>query len=147
MKLTNIISVLMLLVYSMLTFVNVGIFNCGCTDSQQFVVLNVQTTCPPCSNTTESCCPHNEHNNEEDIEENEDDDCCSLSFQYIVVDQLNITKLQSFNNQPKVLTLYTLPLITLISDIKECVTFTKNHSPPFNLLKIPVIYLYGQLRL
>ena len=144
MKLSNVISVVMLLVYSMLTFIDIGIFNCSCTHSLQVVALNVQSTCPPCRNSTENCCPHNEQHDEEN-DEDEDDDCCS--YQRVVVDQLNVTQSKSHNSQTKVLTLFILPFFNHISGIIESSAFTKNHSPPPNLLKIPVIYLYGQLRL
>ena len=141
MKLKNIIAVALLLVYSMSTLVGVGIFDCGCTNSQQFVVLNVQTTCPPCSKSTESCCSHSERHDEKHDDENDettddDEDCCSLSYQYVVVDQLNITKSQSFNNQLKELPLFTLSSASPISGIKECYALAKNHSPPLIFLKL-----------
>ena len=145
MKLNSVISVVMLLVYSMLTVIDIGIFDCSCTDSQQFVVLNVQTTCPPCSNATENCCPHNEQHDDEN--DDDDEDCCPLTYQRVVVDQLNVTQSKSHNSQTKVLTLFTLPFSNTISGVVESSAFSKNHSPPLNFLKIPVIYLYGQLRL
>ena len=145
MKLNNIISVVVLLIYAMLTSFGIGIFDCACTDSQQLVVLNLRSTCPPCNDSTESCCSHNEGYDDE--KEEDDDDCCSLSYQYVVVDQLNVTQSQSYYNQTKDLPLFTLPFANRISSIKEYSAIQKNHSPPPNFLKIPVIYLYAQLRL
>ena len=144
MKLNSFIAVPLALVYCVLTIFDVGIFNCGCTHSQQFVILNVQTTCPPCSKSTESCCAHHEEYDEEDNE----DDCCPLLRQYVVVDQLNVTNSQqSHGNQSTSIALFAFPFSNVISGITEGYPLTKNHSPPQSLLKIPAIYLYGQLRL
>lgn len=145
MELKNIISSLALaLIYSTLTFVGVGIYYCGCTQSQQLTVLAIQTECQPCSSAAESCCSHGDPQQDR---ENDcgDDDCCLLAYQYVSVDQLYVT--QQYNDHAKILTLFSLPFVGLASSVRESFFTTKIHSPPPNLLKISVIYLHRQLRL
>ena len=150
MSLTKITSALILLVYSMLTIIRIGVFYCGCTQSQQFVVVSAQSTCPPCSSSSEGCCQHNDHYGDKNAHEEEDEDdeeeaCCSLAFQYVEIDQLKVN--QPYIEQAREMTIFALPYANLISNVKERWLLTKIHSPPPNLLKIPVIYVYGQLRL
>ena len=145
----KIISVILLFVYSVTTFVGIGVFHCGCTQSQGWVVM--ATTCPPCSKTAENCCPHGDRHHDEEKNEQEngcqDDDCCSVEYQYLKVDQLNVT--HSHDVQAKVLSLFSSPFLSTdgyINGIRNCYAVIKNHSPP-GLLKIPLIYIYAQLRL
>ena len=141
MKLKNTISSLALLfVYSMLTIVGIGIYYCGCTQSRQ-LVLAVQTECPPCSAAAESCCSHGGDENNEC----RDDECCLLAYQYVNVDQLYVA--QPYNEHSKVFTLSLFSFVGLITSFKESFIFAKNHSPPPELFKIPIIYLHRQLRL
>jgi hypothetical protein len=129
----------------MLTFVGVGIIHCGCTHSQQLVLLVVQNKCP-CSTSAENCCPHSDQHHDEE-NDCQDEDCCSLVYQHIEVDQLNVT--QFHDVQVKFLSLLFstfLPIEGFISGVNECFSEIKNHSPP-GLLKIPLIYAHSQLRL
>ena len=145
MRLTKTISFVLLFVYSMLTL-GIGIYYCGCTHSQQLAVLAVNTECPPCSKSVESCCPHSDSQPHQDEENScQNDDCCSLEYQYIDVDQLNIAK--SYSAQFKTATLFSLPLASINNGIKECSSLAKNHSPPPDLFKPPIIYLHRQLLL
>ena len=140
------ISVILLFTYSVSAFMGIGIFSCSCTHSQQLVMMSVHPSCQ-CSNSVENCCRHNEHHSDDEEDDDCGDDCCSLVFQYMDVDQLNITK--SLNQPTKVLSFLFSPLSIdgLITSIKECTVAVKNNSPPFGLFKIPLIYMYGQLRL
>jgi len=145
MKLTSTISSLVLVfVYCMLTFVGVVIHYCSCTQSKQLVVLAMQNECPPCSSAAEDCCPHGDpnHNFENNCRE---DECCLITYQFTNVDQLRAT--QPNNEHAKVLSLFFLPFVSLITVSRERSALTKNHSPPPNLLKTSIIHLYRQLRL
>ena len=144
MKATNFIAVIILFVYSALSFVGVGIFHCGCTNSRQLVLMAFHTTCPSCSNSGDSCCHHNDqhHHDEDDCDE---DGCCMPEYKHIDIEYLNVEKYKDV--QAKVLILFTLPVVGLISEIKESFVVIKNNSPPDRLLKIPLIYLHSQLRL
>ena len=151
MKLNRIISVILLFVYSVAALVGVGYFHCGCTQSQGWIVLAIRNTCPPCSRATEDCCPHSDqhHDEENGVQNNgcQNNDCCSVEYQYLKVDQLSVT--HSHDVQAKALTLlfsHCLSVDGYITDIRECYATIKNHSPP-GLLKIPLIYIYAQLRL
>jgi len=132
----------------MLTFAGIGIFHCGCTQSQGLVVMAVQTTCPACTTSAKDCCPHNDHHHDEESDGCHDDDCCSLKYQYLTVDQLSAT--QCHDIQPKVLSLFFSSFLSVdgfTAGVRECFTIVKNHSPPPDLLKIPLIYIHDQLRL
>jgi len=104
---------------------------------------------PSCqySDFVESCYPHNELHSDEEEDDDCGNDCCSLLYQFIDVDQLNV--IQSNNQPTKVLSFLFFPLSIdgLITDIKESAVTVKNNSPPSGLFKIPLIYMYGQLRL
>ena len=142
MKINSITSVILLIVYSLSSLVGIGIFHCGCTNSQQLVFFTVKdASCPLCTKSADVCCSHNEPHHDEENDEHEDG-CCSLEYQYVDADQLIFTQ---FNDaKAKILTLLPLSADCLITSIKECFAFTKIHSPP---LKIPLIYLHAQLRL
>ena len=145
MRLTKIISFILLFVYSMLTL-GIGIYHCGCTHSQQLAMLAINTECLPCSKSAESCCPHSDSYPHHDEENHcQDDDCCSLKYQYIDVDQLNIIK--QYDVQFKAITLFYLPFTSINNGIIECSALAKNHSPPPDLFKLPIIYQYRQLLL
>lgn len=149
MKFANIISVILLYFYGASTFVGIGIYNCNCTHSQRMVLLLVQPSCQ-CDNSAEKCCTHNRHrhSDEHSDEEHDHDDCCSLVYQYMDIDQLMVT--QHHDGQAKVLSLFFTPFSWVngfTASIGECFAVIKNHSPPPDLLKIPLIYLQGQLRL
>ena len=146
MRLKNVIlSFALLLVYSMLTFVGIGIYHCGCTQSQQLAVWSIQTECPPCSSTVEKCCPHGEPHHFE-LNSCGEDECCLLAYQYASVDQLYVT--QPNNDQAKVLSLFFLPFVVLIAGVRRESIFCKRiHSPPPNFATTPIIYLHRQLRL
>ena len=153
MKVRCIISVVLLFVYSVMTFVGIGIFRCGCTQSQQLVVMSVQTACPPCSSSTESCCPHSDqyqHEKDDDRENGcQENDCCLLEYQYMEVDQLLVAHFQDI--RAKALSLVFFPVISvyygMTTTFNECTVNVKNNSPPRDLLKVPLIYLHAQLRL
>ena len=145
MKLTGIISIIMLTTYSLLTYVGVGVYHCGCTHSERLVMMAFQPVCP-CNNSAEDCCTHHDshHNDENDCG---DEDCCSLAYQRIEVDQLYGAQFQDV--QVKVLSLFFSPVTLVdcfVTGIEERFIQIKNHSPP-GLLKIPIIYLHSQLRL
>ena len=146
MKLRNVISVVLLFVYGMLTVTGIGVSYCNCTQSQQLVMLAVHTACPQCSKKADTRCSHSDgHHHDEKNDCKHDDDCCSFSIQYVDVDRLNFTNL---NNSPsKSLTLFSLPAVVQIAGVSELSVFVKNNSPPPDLLKIPLIYLHRQLRL
>ena len=138
MKLTIIISSFALVfVYSMLTFVGIVIHYCGCTQSQQLIVLAIQNECQPCSSVADSCCPHGDPQNQ-----CREDECCFITYQF---DQLRAT--QPNNEHAKVLSLFFLPFVGLITGSRERSSLKKNHSPPPDLLKTSIIYLHRQLRL
>ena len=143
------ISVILLFVYSVSTLVGIGVFHCDCTHSQRMVVGAFRYTCPLCCNSDDSCCRHNHRQHDEQSEKSgEEHDCCSLVYQHVEVDQLSVVQYYDF--QAKVLSLFFSPCLLIegfATGIKECSAAIKNHSPPSGLLKIPVIYLHGQLRL
>ena len=145
MKLTNIISFIILLVFSTLTFVGTGIYHCGCTHTPQMVLLAFQTTCP-CSSSDEDCCPHHKaHHDDENCDE--DEDCCSLSYQRTEIDPYHVTRLHDV--QAKVLSLFFLPFTSVdgfITGISDCFTQISERPPP-GLLKTLLIYMHSQLRL
>ena len=142
----KLISFIFLFVYSVSTFVGIGVLRCGCTHSQRIVMMSVHSLCL-CSNSPEKCCQHNDQHHEEDEEDDCENDCCSLEYKYVDVDQLNI---KQFHIHPtKVLSLLLFPLLPLngLNDgIKEYAVAVKNNSPPPGLLKIPLIYKHSQLR-
>jgi len=139
--------IIVLFVYSMLTFVGVGIFHCGCTHSQGLVVMAVQTACPPCTGTTESCCSHNDQYHDDDTSNCEDEDCCTVEYQFLDVDQLNVSQFHEV--KAKVVSLAFSPFLlfdSFYSAVSERFIEIKNNSPPV-LFNIPFIYMYAQLRL
>ena len=145
MKLSSVISSFALLfVYCMLTFVGIGVYYCGCTQSRQLAVWAMQTECPPCSSTVERCCPHGDPHYYE-ANSCREDECCLLAYQYVSVDQLYVT--QPNNDQAKVLSLFFLPFVVLIASVRDSAGYRKIHSPPPNFKITPVIYLHRQLRL
>lgn len=147
MKFANVISIILLFVYSMLTFLGIAIYHCSCTHSQGLVVMAIQTGCPPCSSSAENCCSHNGHHHDED-NDCEEGDCCSLDYQYLKIDQLKVD--QFHNSHLKVFSLLFSPFLSVDDftiGIKDDFAAIKNHSPPSGLLKIPLIYMYAQLRL
>ena len=149
MKITNIISVILLSVYSVAAFSGIGIYNCNCTHTQRLVFLFVQPSCQ-CETSAESCCSHHDHqyaDEHPDYEQIEPDDCCFLVFQHIDIDQLTVS--QHYDFQAKVLSLFISPFVWIehfAAGVNECFAVFKNHSPP-PLFKIPLIYLQSQLRL
>ena len=135
----------LLLVYSMLTFVGIGVYYCGCTQSQQLAVLTIQTECPPCSSTVERCCPHGDPRYYESNSCGEDE-CCLLAYQYVSVDQLYVA--QPYNEQAKVMSLFFLLFVVFfVVGFREISIYRRIHSPPPNFIKTPIIYLHRQLRL
>ena len=149
MKLTGIISVVLLFIYSISSFVGIGVIHCGCTHSQRLVMMSVHPSCL-CSSSVETCCPHNDqyHDDEEEEEEDCGNDCCFVEYQYVEIDQLNVKHSQ--NHSTKVLSMFFFPLLPvhgLIDDAKEYTVAVNNHSPPSDFLKIPLIYMHRQLRL
>jgi len=150
MKITNIISVILLSVYSVATFSGIGIYNCNCTHSQRIVFMFVQPSCQ-CETSTERCCSHNHHQHSDEHPNRnhiiDDEDCCSLISQQIDIDQLTVA--HHYDIQAKVLSLFFSPFLWIenfATGVNECFAVFKNHSPPA-LIKIPLIYLQGQLRL
>ena len=148
MKFKGIISVILLFIYSVATLVGVGVIRCGCTNSQQLVVLSFHPSCL-CSDADDHCCPHNDRHHDEDEETVcQDKDCCSFVYKYVNVDHLNVK--QSNDYIAKALTLLFVPCVVfngLTDSIYGYPVDVKNNSPPFCLLKIPLIYMHGQLRL
>ena len=143
----KIMSVILLFLYSMAAMVGVGTYHCGCAQSQGWVVMAVRTACPGCTTSTENCCQHNAHHHDDESDGCQDDDCCSLKYHYLKVDQVSVT--QSHDIQTKVLSLFFLPFISVdnsITGVRDLIDQNKNHPPP-GLLKIPLIFLHGQLRL
>ena len=147
MKLTGIISAVLLFIYSISTFVGIGVVRCSCTDSQRLVMMSFHPSCM-CSDSAEDCCPHNNRHHDEDKESGcHDEDCCSLVYKCVNIDHLIVTKF--IDHQTKVFSLLFFPckLNNVLTDIaKESSSDVKNNSPP-GLLKIPIIYLHSQLRL
>ncbi len=144
MKFTSIISIILLSIYSVSTFVGIGIVRCYCTHSQRLVMMPVQPSCQ-CCNSSKSCCQT--ENKQPGKKHNCKKDCCSLIYKYVEVDQLSST--QFYDMLTKVLSLLFSPLLSvddLMVSIKEYATI-KINSPPPGLLKIPLIYMHGQLRL
>ena len=148
MKLTGFISFVFSIIYSVSTFVGIGVFRCDCTHTKRIVMLSVQPSCQ-CSNSHEKCCSHNDQfHNEEEEDVDCDHNCCSLEYQYVDVDQLNSKHFHNY--QTKVLSLLFFPQFPvhgLNVGIKENVVAVRNNSPPPGLLKIPLIYKHRQLRL
>ena len=148
MKLTSTISVILLFIYSISTFVGIGVIRCGCTDSQRLVMMSFHPSCL-CSDATEDCCTHNDLHHDEDKESDcQDEDCCSFVYEYVNVDHLIVS--QFIDHPTKVFSLLFFPCIlnnVLIDITKECSSDVKNNSPPLCLLKTPLIYMYNQLRL
>ena len=149
MKISNIISVILLSVYSIATFSGIGIYDCNCTHSKRLVLMFFQPSCQ-CVATTESCCSHHHHQDSDehpDDEQNNHEDCCFLVYQHIDIDQLTVAQHHDF--QAKILSLFFSPFLWIenfTEGINDCFAVFKNHSPP-PLLKIPLIYFQGQLRL
>jgi hypothetical protein len=109
----------------------------------------VQPSCQ-CENSAGKCCSHTHHlpsDEHHDEEQTEHDDCCSLVYQHIDIDQLTVA--HHYDIQAKVLSLFFSPFLWIenfATGVNECFAVFKNHSPP-PLIKIPLIYLQGQLRL
>ena len=149
MNITNIISTILLSIYSIATFSGIGIYNCNCTHTKRLVLMFVQPSCQ-CETTAGHCCSHDHQqcsDEHHDKEVDGHDDCCFPVPQNIDIDQLTVVK--QFDIQEKVLSLFfSSSVLTndFISGINACFTVFKNHSPP-TLLKIPIIYLQSQLRL
>ena len=147
MKLNRIISFVLLFIYVMMTVVGVGFLRCGCTDSQRVTVMSFHPSCL-CSDSTNECCQHNDQHHDEDEDDDcQDEDCCSFVYKMADTDHLNV----AYNNdyQSKLTSLLFLPLLSVygfMDGVKESAD-VKNNSPPYILLKIPLIYLYRQLRL
>ena len=148
MKLTGIISVVLLFLYSIFTFVGIGVYRCGCTHTQRLVMISVQPSCQ-CSGSHEKCCSHNDQcHDEEDDEDGCGNNCCAIEYQYVDVDQLNIT--QVYSHLTKVISLLFFSLLPdneLNGNTQDYTVAVNNHSPPPDLLKIPLIYQHRQLRL
>ena len=147
-KLTGVI---LLFFYGVSTFVGIGVFHCGCTDSQRVVVLTAQNGCF-CSNLNDECCPHSEqhqrHHHEEESGCEHDHECCTFVYQYVDIDQMIVK--QGNDRSTKTFSYYSFSFLSIngwINDIKKCGIAVKNNSPPPFLRKIPIIYLFAQLRL
>jgi len=148
MKYTGWISVIILFIYSVSTFVGVGVVRCGCTNSHKLVILSFHPSCL-CSDSADDCCPHNDQY--QDVHGKtgcHDENCCSVVYKYVNAVHLKVTP---FNDHPaKVVSLLFFSHISvnkLFDNIKECAADIRNNSPPFFSLKIPLIYMHGQLRL
>ena len=147
MKLTGIISAVLLFMYGVSTFVGTGVYHCACTHSQRLVIMSVHLSCQ-CSSSPETCCPHNDQHHHGEDEDDCGNDCCSLEYQNVDVDQL-IGK-HFYNHLTKVLSLLFYPFLPvngLNGNVKEYTFAVNNHSPPPDLLKVPLIYMHRQLRL
>ena len=143
----KLITVIFLFIYSVSTFVGIGVLRCGCTHSQRIVMMSVHSSCL-CNGSLEKCCRHNDHFHEDDEEDDCENDCCSLEYQYVDVDQLNTKHAQ--NRTTKILSLLFFPLLSdhgLSAGFKENTIAVNNNSPPPDIFKIPIIYMHGQLRL
>ena len=149
MKLTGIISVILACIYSASTIVGIGVIRCGCTHSQRLVMLSFYPSCL-CSSSDEDCCAHNENHHDDHVHEDfgcMDNDCCSLVYQYMDVDQLNVSYIHDYPT--KNVTSLFFPLLSvdiLMDNMQQCVATIKNNSPP-GILKIPLIFMHRQLRL
>ena len=150
----KIISVILLFLYCVPSFLGIGVFHCGCTQSQGLVVMSVhqEATCPPCSSSDDSCCPHGEQQHgKNDVQDDEcsDDECCSLEYQSLDADYLNATRLNDTQSKSVSLLLFSFSMIDSgVTNIKKNVTAAQNHSlPPGSLLNVPLIYMILQLRL
>ena len=147
---SNIISVILLSVYSVAAFSGIGVYNCNCTHTKRLVLMFFQPSCQ-CNTSIESCCPHHhddQHSdNHHDDQQPEHDACCFLIYQPINTDQLTVS--QHDDIQAKILSLFFSPLVWIenfTAGVNDGFAAVKNHSPP-PLLKIPLIYWQGQLRL
>jgi len=140
-------SVILLLTYSVSTFVGIGVNHCGCTHSQRIVMMSVARSCI-CSNSIETCCPHNDHYSEGVKKDDCGSDCCSLEYQYVEIDQMSVK--QSNNHSAKDSSLFVLPFLSVHgwnASFNTRALAANNNSPPDDLFKISVVYLHMQLRL
>ena len=144
----KLITIIFLLVYSVSTFVGIGVIRCGCTHSQRLVMMSVQPSCL-CSASVETCCSHHEqYDDDAEAEETCGEECCFIAYQYVEADQLNTKHFH--NHSTKVLSLLFSPLLPMQgfgAGFKECTFAVNINSPPTEIFKIPIFYLHQQLRL
>jgi hypothetical protein len=151
MRPANIISIILLVIYSVSTIVGIGIIRCGCTHSQRLVMMYLHPSCL-CRASNDDCCQHNSQHHDEQNQNCEpgyhEKDCCTFVLKHVDIDHLNVTQ---YNDHPtKIITLLFSPLVSvdvLMDSIKEYAGFIKNNSPSAVILKIPLIYAYSQLLL
>jgi len=148
MKLSGIISFILVFIYSVSIIMGVGIIRCGCKNSQRLVVMSFHPSCL-CSDSADDCCRHNDWHHHEDEDPNcQDEKCCSFVYKSVDVDHLNVSQFNDYVTKVfSLLFLSILPVNHLMGNIKECAVEIRNNSPPLCLLKILLIYMNGQLRL
>jgi len=142
------ISFILMFIYGMSSCLGVGIVRCGCTESQRIVFMSIHPSCL-CSYSADDCCAHNYQHHDDDEETGcQDEECCSFFYKFVDTDHLNV--IQYIDQPAKETFLLFFPILSVngwMDSIKECTDTIKNNSPPLCLLKIPLIYMHGQLRL
>ena len=136
--------IVLLLVYSLSTFASIGVLYCNCTQSQQLVILSSLPSCP-CSESDTSCCSHDEYLDDEKSDCDDDDECHLITYQYVKIDQMQSLAGNAKLQLPVLSVLFAANELTNKVDI--CCGFVENNLSLFITHKIPLIYVYNQLRL
>jgi len=135
--------IVLLLFYSLSTFANISILYCYCTHSQQLIMMSSLPACP-CSESDVSCCSHDE-NLDEKSDCDDDDECHLITYQFVGTDQMPSHAGNAKIQLPVLSVLFAANELTNNVDLRF--GFVENNLPLFISHKIPLIYVYNQLRL